>query len=307
MSAQPVEPLHASVGRPGAGSGTGSRSGTAPGRAVGRPRPTGAQRALGDEEIAALRRRAAAAEVSPALEEELSVALGLAHELKGIDDAAARLGFIFDCLLAEPPKLALAQDERLRLQVENHRHAGWFTGTLARVSAGSPVALVLLALGLSLVIWAVAFAVLGLMARHDQESALRAVDMTALATVSYAAVVGGILSIATRLKAFSRVRDLDPFAMFWTALLKPLIGVLLAIFILAALFGGVVSLGTLLDDNAFAGYGTADGLAPQTIHVLWVIGFLAGFSERFAWDFVDRAQNRFGDDSKPGAEAKTKT
>ena len=222
-------------------------------------------------------------------------------ELKGIDDAAARLGFIFDCLLATPPKLALAQDERLRLQVENHRHAGWLTGTLAWVSAGSPVALVLLALGLSLVIWVVAFAVLGLMAQVDQESALRAVDMTALATVSYAAVVGGILSIATRLKEFSRVRDLDPFAMFWTALLKPLIGVLLTIFVLAALVGGVVSLGALLGDNAFDGYGTPEGLSPQTIHVLWVIGFLAGFSEHFAWDFIDRAQGPAdGDQPPPG-------
>jgi hypothetical protein len=87
--------------------------------------------------------------------------------------------------------------------------------------------------------------------------------------------------------------------MFWTALLKPLIGVLLAIFILAALVGGVVNLGALLDGDAFAGYGTDEGLARQTIHVLWVIGFLAGFSERFAWDFVDRAQGRAAGDQAP--------
>lgn len=59
-----------------------------------------------------------------------------------------------------------------------------------------------------------------------------------------------------------------------------------------------------LDDNAFAGYGTVEGLAPGTIHVLWVIGFLAGFSERFALDFVDRAQGRF---DNGGAKAKTTT
>jgi hypothetical protein len=49
--------------------------------------------------------------------------------------------------------------------------------------------------------------------------------------------------------------------MFWTAVLKPLIGVLLAIFILAALVGGVVKRGALLDGDAFAGYGTDEGLA----------------------------------------------
>jgi hypothetical protein len=71
--------------------------------------------------------------------------------------------------------------------------------------------------------------------------------------------------------------------MFWTALVKPLNGVLLAIFVQAALVGGVVNFGALLDGDAFAGYGTDEGLARQTIHVLLVIGFLAGFSERFAW------------------------
>jgi hypothetical protein len=70
--------------------------------------------------------------------------------------------------------------------------------------------------------------------------------------------------------------------MFWAALLKPLIGVLLALFVLAAPVGGVVNLGALLGGNAFAGYGTAEGLDRQTIHVLWVIVLLAGFSERFA-------------------------
>jgi hypothetical protein len=122
MSAKPVEPLHPLVQRQSTGNGpasaiaTGDKPGAALGKAIERFRPAVGQRALSDEEIAALRQQAAAAELTPDLEEELSVALGLAHELKGIDDAAAKLGFIFDCLLATPPKLALAQDERLRLR-----------------------------------------------------------------------------------------------------------------------------------------------------------------------------------------------
>jgi hypothetical protein len=96
------------------------------------------------------------------------------------------------------------------------------------------------------------------------------------------------------MREFSRIRDLDPFAMFWTALLKPLIGVVLAIFILATLAGGVISFGFLDADpfgltKAVASEGPP--VAPKTLYVLWVLGFLAGFSERFAWDFVDRAQD----------------
>jgi hypothetical protein len=114
MSAKPVEPLHPFVERKTPG--TSDMDDAALVNTAARFRPAVGQRALGDEEIAALRQRAAAAELTLDLEEELSVALGLAHELKGIDDDAARLGFIFDCLLATPPKLALAQDERLRLR-----------------------------------------------------------------------------------------------------------------------------------------------------------------------------------------------
>jgi len=35
----------------------------------------------------------------------------------------------------------------------------------------------------------------------------------ALAVISSAALIGGVISIATRLQEFSRVRNLDPFAM----------------------------------------------------------------------------------------------
>jgi hypothetical protein len=303
MSAKPVEPLRPLAERAGDPAARGA--GPEPGRPAGTRRSAAEMRSLDDAEIMALRRRAAEAELAPELEEELSVVLGLAHELKGADHAAARLNFIVDCLVADPPKLALAQDERLRLQVENHRHSGPLTRWLARLSAGSPVALMLIALGCSLVIWSVVFALLGLIARVDAESALRMVDTMALATVSYAALVGGVLSIATRLKEFSKVRDLDPFAMFWTALLKPLIGVVLAIFLLAAIYGEVISFGALFGAGAFEGYGS-NALPRQTIHVLWVIGFLAGFSERFAWDFVDRARGQVGNElpapgtSRPG-------
>jgi hypothetical protein len=115
-------------------------------------------------------------------------------------------------------------------------------------------------------------------------------DGRAITVIVSAAFIGGVVSIATRLREFSRVRDLDPFAMFWTALLKPLIGVVLAMFILATLAGGVISFGFLDSDPFGLTKPAPQPVAPKTLYVLWVLGFLAGFSERFAWDFVDRAQ-----------------
>jgi hypothetical protein len=117
-------------------------------------------------------------------------------------------------------------------------------------------------------------------------------DSKPLLVIVSAAFIGGVVSIGTRIREFSRIRDLDPFAMFWTAILKPLIGVILSVFLFATLAGGLISFGFLGDDPfVLKSPGTTENIiADKTLYILWVLGFLAGFSERFAWDFVDRAQ-----------------
>lgn len=244
------------------------------------------------EQINEFRRLALEEATSEDVSEELSIALGLAQRLRSrpcaVDSAYERLRFVFDCLLADPPKLILARDERLRLQVELYQQSGWLSRTLAGISAGSPVALVLTALAASLIVWTLVSLAYYQLGGLVQAPKFFFMDQTALGIVAFAALIGGVISIATRLREFSRVRDLDPFAMFWTALLKPLIGVVLAVFILAAFAGGIVSLGFLGEDPLrLAG---SEAVEPKTWYILWVLGFLAGFSERFAWDFVDRAQ-----------------
>jgi hypothetical protein len=247
---------------------------------------------LKPEQINELRAMALASATLEEVSEELSITLGLAQRLRVkpcvVDCGYDRLRFIFDCLLDDPPKLILARDERLRLQVEIYQQSGWLSRTLARISAGSPVALVLTALCASLIIWAAVFWLVRLLSGLTQPLPIFFMDGKAFAITAFAALIGGIVSIATRLREFSRVRDLDPFAMFWTALLKPLVGVVLALFILATLAGDVVSLGFLGGDPL--GLAGKQPVAQKSWYILWVLGFLAGFSERFAWDFVDRAE-----------------
>jgi hypothetical protein len=255
------------------------------------PRPT-----LKADQINELRALALENPTSEDVSEELSITLGLAQRLRMkpcvVDSGYDRLRFIVDCLLDDPPKLILARDERLRLQVEIYQQSGWLSRTLARISAGSPVALVLTALCASLIIWAAVFWVVRLLSGLTSPLPIFFMDGKAFGITAFAALIGGIVSIATRLREFSRVRDLDPFAMFWTALLKPLVGVVLALFILATLAGDVVSLGFLGPDPL--GLAGQQAVAPKSWYILWVLGFLAGFSERFAWDFVDRAQGVAG-------------
>ncbi len=79
-------------------------------------------------------------------------------------------------------------------------------------------------------------------------------------------------------------------------MLKPLIGVVLSVFILATLEGNILILGFLKPEwlesisDRITG-STADASnAKRALYILWTLGFLAGFSERFAWDFVGRAE-----------------
>jgi len=231
----------------------------------------------------------------PDILEEGAAALKLAQKIRSreidIVDIEGRLEFIFQCLTASEPLLILARDARLQLQIDVYKRSGIVSRVLAGISDGSSVGLVLAALIVSLILWTgLAWCVDWLV--HQSGSSLAGdiffMDGRALIVIASAAFVGGVVSIATRLKEFSRVRDLDPFAMFWTAMLKPLIGVILSFFILATLAGGVVSFSILPIPKLLE-----EGDAPEVLkalYVLWMIGFLAGFSERFAWDFVNRAQ-----------------
>jgi hypothetical protein len=74
-------------------------------------------------------------------------------------------------------------------------------------------------------------------------------------------------------------------------MLKPLIDVVLSFFILATLAGEVISFAIFPEDGLsdLAQTTLTDG-ALKTLYILWTFGFLAGFSERFAWDFVNRAE-----------------
>lgn len=284
---------------------------------------SGADECLTYEQLLRLRTKVRdAKDVADEISDELSAAIDLAERIRFknlfIPGAGDQLEFIVDCLLMEKPKLIVARDERVRLQLEFYRRAGGIGRLLAGLSAGSSAGLVLAALFLSLILWTLLVAGVRWLVDHNVFAVSKDIffmNGRALLVITSAAFIGGVVSIATRLREFSRVKDLDPFAMFWTALLKPLIGVILSLFILAALAGGVVSIG-ILDKSSFDALdpsairtlteklqndaphanemitSTIDSVivAARALYILWVVGFLAGFSERFAWDFVDRAQ-----------------
>jgi hypothetical protein len=265
---------------------------------TGRTSTSGADDCLTYEQLKALRECVRSHDdVTDEVAEELAAALRQAERIRSQDlyipGVYDQLKFIVDCLLAPKPQLILARDARLNLQVEIYRQAGPISRTLAAISSGSSVGLVLSALVIAFFLWTmIMFALLFVSSRKYIPTGVFFMDARAFAIITSAALIGGIVSIATRLNEFSRVRDLDPFAMFWTAMLKPLIGVVLSVFILATLEGNILSFGFLPWASFSALSKTPDSEeAIKALYILWVFGFLAGFSERFAWDFVGRAQS----------------
>jgi hypothetical protein len=273
---------------------------------------------LPSDALTQLRLEVVGKQLSDEAAEMISAAFDIGERIRShnlyIEDALKRLQFVVACASQEKPQLILARDELLRMQFDIYQKSGFISGWIARISGGSSTVLVLAALVVSLFVWAALvlavrllldWQVFDIFIFHLQLSDRVAslvqsvffMDQRALLVIVSAAFLGGVVSIATRLGEFAKVRGLDPFAMFWTALLKPLIGVTLSVFILAALAGEIVGfgflgkdpLGLVKNDQAIA-FGGAVTLTAKTAYILWVIGFLAGFSERFASDFVQRTE-----------------
>jgi len=105
-----------------------------------------------------------------------------------------------------------------------------------------------------------------------------------LTTIVFGAVLGAVVSIMVRLRTVPEPDDFSPGEVFLTAYFKPFIGVIIAMFAYGAVKGGVIS-STLIP--------TADDcVALNGFH--WVLGFLCGFSERFALGLVSRVEGKVG-------------
>jgi hypothetical protein len=182
------------------------------------------------------------------------------------------------------PELLFARTLRYRAEMELRRHGGWASRSVAKLSDGDPAVLVgagvflIMAVGMTgfLIVNWLAFGVLSLggpMAANGS-----------IVPALQAAFLGGGVSILARLREFScaRIRDFDPFLLFWNGLFNPIVGMIFATFVYAALKSGVVPLEAGIVEKITSAPG------------LWTIGFLTGFSERFTSDVIARAENALG-------------
>jgi hypothetical protein len=103
-------------------------------------------------------------------------------------------------------------------------------------------------------------------------------DPNTLMIVAIAGGLGAIVSVASRLLNVTKQAAGRPNEMFWTGLFKPLVGTIFALFVFMLLNSGLVPV-QQID-------------AKKQVFFFAAVGFIAGFSERFAPDLADVGAKR---------------
>lgn len=184
-------------------------------------------------------------------------------------------------LLAATPNLQLAQTVRNDLERLAARRARGLTGWMARTIGQSPAWAVLCGTMVTLIvsfhIYLAGTWLLGTFGTLRET----VFPIDEISPLFMGAFFGSIISILGRLDRFAVMTVYDPLLLFVNACTKPFVAIVFALAVYAILKAGIIQLPQLSND--------IDG----KIYFLFVIGFLAGFSERFARDVVTQAEDRF--------------
>ena len=240
------------------------------------------------------------AKLEPRLAKELDVdtqteLAELAHllmtmSLKAIDKHRAAFEAAFILLATGSPNILVIRSLRVNLAMAEQKDASVFARLLYHVCGKTPLTAVLAALASALVL-----SFLVVIAMHQAHRWLSSMyDLGALPIpqimlLVHAAFLGSIVSVIVRVRDFLHPAQSTPLLLYVSVLTKPFVAVTFALLAYSVLKAGLVSsLGVNLG-------------GPQAPFLAWALGFLSGFSERFAQDFVIGASATFRESHPPAA------
>lgn len=102
------------------------------------------------------------------------------------------------------------------------------------------------------------------------------INLSLLLIVVIGGAIGSSISVIVRAQNVVKERRAEPLSLFFTGLLKPIVGIAFALFMFAALESGLVSVGNREQTNR--------------TYLYLAIAFVAGFSERFVQDILIKTE-----------------
>ena len=228
------------------------------------------------------------------LQNEVGILLRLLERMPRptLDRCRVYFELAFDLAAAEKPNLLLIKSLRVNLtNVDGRAHRGLLS-FVPRLCGGSPLHAALTAFVSIFVFLFVIIA--ALVAGHfllrylggQIQGAQPVLDflerfpLPHLVLLIFSSFLGSIVSILTRIRDFINVSSYSALQLYVSVLSKPFVAAAFALFAYAVMKAGLVA---FVDVNL-------DG--PTGPYVVWIIGFLSGFSERFAQDFITAAEGR---------------
>lgn len=235
------------------------------------------------------------------LDPDLQLAIALLVDLL----TRNRRGFVFshkvyfeaalELLDTEKPNAVLLQRLLSNLQVAEERDEGGLTGLIIRICGPRPATAMIA--GLVSIFFVLCLGLLLLLLGHTALSRLEktisadafhpvlhlltALRLDHIVIIVFSSFLGSVVSVVTRISTLEQF-TYQPVPVYIGVLFRPLISLAFALFIYAIMQTGMVSfLGLNLEGN-------------QGLAVLWAVGFLAGYSERFSKDFISETEKKIG-------------
>lgn len=191
---------------------------------------------------------------------------------------------LLDCLLGDEPKLVLARTMRNELERQSQYRSGLLSRNIHRIAGDTSLGCLLFSIvaflfAYVLFMWAASPTMYryGAFFGHDY----------LFISLTSAAMIGGVISILSRLRDFADLPVFNPLLVFCTAFFKPFIAMAFAYLIFSILNSGLIGIAGF--DQVVEGF---DKNTTAAMSVIWVIGFFSGFSERFVKDFVGSMEDR---------------
>jgi hypothetical protein len=235
---------------------------------------------------------------------------------RDLEKVGAQIGSILPALTSEKPNVVFAERAIVNIQNTLLKAHGGIHGAFYRITNGSPIVAVYFALVCSLVSFLILLAIFDLLAsRHKLPMFVLFAGPEFMTTVTFG-FLGAMVSIAFRLDT-TEIERVGLIPLYLTSLIKPYIGAMFGLIVYCILQTKIISIAGINDNpvqtlEQVQSYTAKDRIWAVNGEVFTVhdylllfmsalVGFLSGFSERFAADLLDKSSRAF----MGGAPART--